>query len=125
MATVQVIEDGFRNYIIKVNGAAAEAAALLVDVSTLNPPCDTVALLEIQYDIAPASTVELLWDATSDVSMGTFSEGPGQTMCFKSFGGIPNNAGAGKTGDVLITKVGTTAYTMVLWFEKDNPAFPR
>jgi hypothetical protein len=125
MATVQVIEDSFRNYIIKVTGAAAEAAALLVDVSALNPACDAVTLLEVQYDIAPASTVELLWDATSDVSIGTFSEGPGQTMCFRAFGGIPNNSGAGKTGDVMITKVGTTGYSMILWFKKDNPAIPR
>lgn len=124
MATVQVLEDSHRNYIIKVTGAAAEAAALLVDVSTLNPPCATVRLDEIAYDIGTASTVELLWDATSDVSIGTFSDGPGQTLCFKKFGGIPNNAGAGKTGDVLITKVGTTAYFMTLWFVKQDPVIP-
>lgn len=124
MATVQVLEDSHRNYIIKVTGAAAEAAALLVDVSALAIPCTTVRLDRVYYDISPASTVELLWDATTDVSIGTFSEGPGQTLCFTDFGGIANNAGAGITGDVLITKVGTSAYFMVLWFVKQDPRIP-
>lgn len=124
MATVQVLEDNHRNYIIKVTGAAAEADALLVDVSTLSPPCLGVRLDQVMYDISPSSTVELLWDATANVSIGTFSEGPGQTLCFKKFGGIHNNAGAGITGDVLVTKVGTSAYFMVLWFAKQDPIIP-
>jgi len=38
-------------------------------------------------------------------------------MDFSSFGGIPNNAGAGKTGDVLFTTTDFTAgdmYSIVL-----------
>jgi hypothetical protein len=38
-------------------------------------------------------------------------------MDYSSFGGLPNNAGTGKTGDVLFTTVGAAAgdrYTIVI-----------
>lgn len=125
MATVQVLEDGWRNYIIKVNTSTVETGTLLVDVSTLNPPCGRVRLDKAEYDVGVGSSVELLWDATADVSIITFSEGPGQSMYFKDEGGINNNAGAGVTGDVLISKTGTSNATCVLWFVKKEPVYPR
>lgn len=120
MATVQVLDDNHKYYIIKVMAAAAEAGTLIVDVSALAVPCQRVKLMEVQYDIAAGSTCELLWDATADVSMLTLSEGPGQTLCFENIGGLINNAGAGITGDVLFTKVGTTTAVLVLKFAKKS-----
>lgn len=122
MATVQVLEDGFRNYIIKVTGTGSDSTALIVDVSALSPPCSRVRLDKITYDVGGASTssVTLLWDATADVTMLTVTPGSGQTMCFKKIGGLPNNAGTGITGDVLLTSTADTPYTLVLWFVKNG-----
>lgn len=123
--TVQVLEDGPRNYVIKVVGTAADAAALLVDVSTLSKDPTygkdpvRVRLNEVKYDIGVGTTAQLLWDATTDVSVITLSEGPGQSLCFNDTGGINNPmTAAGSTGDVLLTTTGTGAYTLVLYFIK-------
>lgn len=123
MATVQVIEEGPRNYIIHVNGAGGDTLANIVDVSALNPPCTRVRLLKLLYNFDPAGTAELFWDATTDVSIMNVFGGNDADMCFEDFGGIPNNAGVGVTGDVLLTTKATTPYSMVLHFVKSDPIF--
>lgn len=119
--TKQVIEEGPRNYILKVDGTAAEAASLLVDVSTLNPPCTRLRLLQITYSMDPAATMQLLWDATTATTLLNLSGSNDADMCFEDFGGIPNNAGTGVTGDILLTTIATTPYTLVLHFAKSDP----
>lgn len=120
----QVIEDSHRNYVIKVTGTPVDSAALLVDVSALAIPCARVTLMEVHYDIGTADTVALLWDANTDVTILTMNPGPGQSICFDKTGGIPNNAGAGVTGDVLITSTGAAPYFFQLRFKKDAPVIP-
>lgn len=121
----QVLEDGARNYVIKVTGTAPDAAVLLVDVSTLSKDptylrdCVRVRLDEVKYDIATGTTVQLLWDATTDVVLMNLSEGPGQSLCFRDAGGINNPmVAAGSTGDVMITSTGAAVYSLVLYFTK-------
>jgi hypothetical protein len=61
--------------------------------------------------------VDILWDADTNVIADTVPADVMYKMCFSDFGGIPNNSGDGKTGDVLFTTVGATAgdrYTIVL-----------
>lgn len=119
MATVQVLEQGPRNYIIKVTGTGGDAAANIVDVSTLAPPCEEVRLMSCTYDVAGVGgLVTVLWDATADVTAMTASTGSGQTMCFRKIGGLINNSATGKTGDVLLTSTASTNYTLVLHFRK-------
>lgn len=120
----QVLEDSHRNYVVKVTGTPVDSAALLVDVSALAIPCQKVTLMEVWYDVGTADTVTLLWDASTDVAIATLNPGPGQSLCFKEIGGISNNAGAGVTGDVLLTTTGAAPYFMVLHFKKDVPAIP-
>lgn len=120
--TVQVIEEGFRNYIIKVDGSGTDTAALLVNVSTLNPPCSRVRLKKITYSLDPAASLQLLWDATTDVPLLNVFGSNDADMCFEDTAGIPNNAGAGVTGNVLLTTPAaqTSAYTLYLSFIKSN-----
>jgi len=120
---IQVIEDGFRNYIIKVDGAGSDALTNIVDVSTLDPPCASVRLYKLTYSLAPAGTADLFWDATTDVSLIHLYGGNDADMCFTDFGGIPNNAGVGVTGDVLLT-TSANPYSMILHFVKSNPVNP-
>lgn len=119
-SAIQVLEDSHRNYIIKTVGTGAEAATLIVDVSALGIPCSAVKLWEVTYDVGVSTVATLLWDATADVSILTMTEGPGQSVSFADIGGLTNNSGAGKTGDVLLTVTGTGTVSLVLWFVKKN-----
>lgn len=124
MATVQVIEDGFRNCIIKVDGTGAETNALILDVSTLDPPCTRVRLKDITYNLANSgsSNMQLLWDANTPVVLFNLYGSNDADMHFSDTAGIPNNAGAGVTGDVLLNGgAASTAYSMYIHFLKSDP----
>ena len=61
--------------------------------------------------------VDILWDATTDLICETIPADVMYKMCYDHFGGLPNNAGTGKTGDVLFSTVGASAgdrYTIIL-----------
>lgn len=122
MATVQVIEDGPRNYIIKVDGTDVEALTKIVDVSELNPPCTRVRLRKIAYNLESAAAMQLLWDAATDVVLLNLHGSNDADMCFECTAGIPNNAGAGVTGDVLLSGgTAETPYTLYIEFLKSDP----
>lgn len=119
--TVQVIESGNRNHIIHVVGEADVVGATIVDVSgltasTTGEAVTAVSLYRIQYETD--ATIKLDWDATANVTF--FVAPPGtDTKSYRDIGGIVNNSGTGKTGDVLIpTPAGASNYTMTLWFRK-------
>lgn len=119
-AVVQTINDGPRNLIIKVDGAGSDTKTKIVDVSTLSPACTKLSLNKVTYSLAPTGTAELFWNATTDVSALKLFGSSDSDMDFCYFGGIPNNAGAGVTGDVLLT-TSANAFTLVLWFNKSDP----
>ena len=114
MANIQTILDGPRNVVIKITGNTTEAALTIVDVSALDPACSRIKIKRMSYDIAGFG-LELLWGATAAKNIMYLSSGPGQELCFESFGGLINDAGAGVTGDILLTVTGTPgAYTLIL-----------
>ena len=110
----QTIEDGPRRAVMKFNNLSdgtGESAVLKVDVSALSAhpdqgACTGVKIRSVQYDIFGMS-VSILWDATADVTALILS-GYGK-QDFKKLGNIKNNAGAGKTGDILFTTNGASA----------------
>jgi hypothetical protein len=120
--TTQTIFDGERMAVMKftnISDGTGETGVLKVDVSALSPnafgaACDGVTIERLHCSINGMS-VSLLWDATSDVP--AFIAAPGvYTFDFCKIQ-IPNDAGAGKTGDVLFTTIGASAgdtYTIVL-----------
>ena len=121
--TSQTVFDGEREVVMKftnISDGTGETAVLKVDVSSLSPSfsgkaCDGVTLDRIHASINGMS-VAVLWDATADVpavilapGMYTFDHGKRVRL--------PNNAGSGKTGDVLFTTIGASAgdtYSIVL-----------
>ena len=126
-AIQQIIANGPRNLVLKytIAGSDGDAAAVkLVDVSALDASIGVngLTLMSAQYGCAGFSC-ELLWDATTDISIITFPEDQAGSLDFSKFGGIKNNAAvANSTGDVMFT---TTGYTdaggsgfMYLWFKK-------
>ena len=120
----QTILDGERLFIGKftnISDGTGETAALKIDVSTLNPnsfglACNGVKLNKI-YGTTHGMEVRILWDATTDVFAWMIPQNSNYLMDLSSFGGIPNNAGTGKTGDVLFTTLDASAgdmYSIVL-----------
>ena len=126
--TTQVLEDGERLYIAKftdISDGTGESAVVKVDVTTLNRNAFNLACNGLKLNKIWAQTdgmgLNILWDATTDVIVETVPQNIMYTADYSSFGGIPNNSGAGKTGNVLFTTVAASAgdrYTVILEFIK-------
>ena len=66
-------------------------------------------------------SVDILWDATTDVLAMNIPDAQAIDLNLRDIGGIPNNAGAGITGDIMFTTVGHAAgdrYTIILGLKK-------
>ena len=126
--TSQTIIDGERNCVMKftnVSDGTGESAVAKVDVSALasnseGEACSEVRVLRVSHAIVGMS-VQLFFDATSNVLFMELAESSNGHMEFNEFGGIPNNAGSGKTGDILFTTKGHSSgdtYSIVLEMTK-------
>lgn len=125
--TTQILEDGERNVTWKVIGTGAvggESATL--DISTL-APIDTARGLAAQrlklkcLWFNAQGEVSIDWDATANVLAWMFGPGLAQDFNFHSFGGIPNNAGAGRTGNVIVsTAADNVSFAAILHFTKQR-----
>lgn len=119
----QTLFDGESQVVMKFNNVSdgtGESAVLKVDVSALTAnnvgkACSAVSIRRITAMVNGMS-VNLLWDADTDVS--TVILAPGMyTLDFDSTAILGNNAGAGKTGDILFTTVGASSgdtYSIIL-----------
>lgn len=122
--TSQTILDGERLFIGKftnISDGTGETTVVKIDVSALSAnaagnACNGVKINKI-WAQTQGMSVDILWDATTDVLCESIPENQFYLMDYSSFGGLPNNAGAGKTGDVMFTTVGAAAgdrYTITL-----------
>lgn len=117
----QTIVDGSKYVVMKftsVSDGTGESAVTKVDVSALTPAATTVTIEQIWYTVT-GMVATLLWDATTDVRILDLS-GYGE-MCFDNFGGLPNNAGTGITGDILLTTTGHSSgdsYSIIIKMRK-------
>jgi hypothetical protein len=122
--TTQTIQDGERNCIMKftnVSDGTGESAVVKVDVSALqsNPSgiaCSEVRLVRVSHAIVGMS-VQMFFNASTNVLLMELAESSNGHMDFQDFGGIPNNAGSGKDGDILFTTKGHTSgdtYSIIL-----------
>lgn len=121
----QTIVDGSRNLVVKVHidgdGSGEETNTVLIDASTYTPAFTDLKLMKIQSNFV-GFTAELIWDATTNVHGWEIPDYE-QVQEFREVGGIPNSAGPGKTGDVLITTTGLGAGDTghaLLYFKKKN-----
>lgn len=119
--TTQTIVDGARNTVIKLTNLSdgtGEAAVKKVDVSTLLGAPSAVSIRKVHYSVT-GMVATLLWDADTDVRILDLA-GDGW-FDFTDFGGLPNNAGAGVTGDILLTTTGHSSgdsYSIILELTK-------
>ena len=111
--TSQTIIDGERNCVMKftnVSDGSGESAVAKVDVSALaansaGTSCSEVRVMRISHAIVGMS-VQLFLNASTNVLLVELAESSNGHMDFKDFGGLPNNAGSGKDGDILFTTKG-------------------
>ena len=122
--TSQTIQDGARHVVMSftnVSDGSGEAAVVKVDVSALSSnsrgvACSEVRLMQVRYAVVGMS-VQMYFDATANVLLLEIAESSNGNLEFDDFGGISNNSGSGKTGDILFTTVGHTSgdtYMIVL-----------
>jgi len=123
VVATQTLIDGEENVVMaftNVSDGTGESAALKVDVSALSGAPSEVRIDKIWFSTS-GMAIRILWDATADVD--AFLLGADQTgeLDFRCFGGINNNSGAGKTGDILFSTVGHSSgdvYSVVLHMRK-------
>lgn len=120
--TTQEVHDGKRNAVIKVrivgDASGDETAKQIVDVSALDGSPSEVRLLTVTANLSNFDA-HLLWDATTDVQALNLSAGDSVTD-FRTIGGLPNDAGTGVTGDIMLgtTGLGAERGTIVLELKK-------
>ena len=111
----EIIDSDFE-YFLKATTTGTNSAASLLDVSdaegaSTNP---RVSITGVAWSVA--AQTDILWDATSNVVALSLS-GSGKIGFADGMPAIPNNAGTGITGDVLITN-GTSVGTILIKFKK-------
>ena len=122
--TSQTIQDGERKAVLKftnISDGSGEAAVKKIDVSALSAnsagaACTEVAVAKIWWQCVGMG-VELLNDADADTLIIGLSPDSNGFHDYSDFSGIPNNAGDGKTGDVMFTTIGasnTDTYTVII-----------
>ena len=128
VVTSQTIQDGQRKAVMKFTNASdgsGESAVKKVDVSALNAnnlgeACTRVSVARI-YWATRGMAVNLEFDASTNVLLtGLPADSTGDEY-YDLFGGIPNNAGSGITGDIDLTTVGHSSgdtYSIVLVLNK-------
>jgi hypothetical protein len=114
--TVTTRNNGARNLIVELDIAADNTDAVVVDVSALSISLGKLSLVEAQWALTGAPAT-LEWDQTSDALLLEMTTGNG-FMLFDN-GSRKDPAGAGTTGDVVLTNaVGLVSGTVLLKFRK-------
>lgn len=104
------IYDGARNLFIKltdVSDGTGLAAVNITNIASLVPnPGVHLKLRRIQYALFGMS-VRLQWAASTPVDLILLNPGSDDLDFRRNYaGGIPNNGGAGVTGDIILTTIG-------------------
>ncbi|MAS97495.1 MAG: hypothetical protein CMF29_00975 [Kiritimatiellaceae bacterium] len=109
----QTIQDGAKTAIFRftnVSDGTGETTVAKIDVSALSSDpmtgaaCTGCTIQKIYYSTIGMG-VKIFFDASSNVLAWQLNADWADTLDFTDFTGIPNNAGSGKTGDVLFTTV--------------------
>ena len=125
----QTIVDGSSFVALKltnISDGTGESAVVKVDVSALEVDsrtglsCTDVNIERIWWQCI-GMKVRILFDASSDVMAIELGENQSGNHDYSIFGGLVNNAGSGKTGDIKFTTVGASSgdtYTVILYLRK-------
>ena len=120
----QTLLDGERLVIQKftnISDGTGETGVNKVIVANLAPNAFGVACTGVKINKIWANThgmeVRILWDATTDLLTWMIPQNTTYAMSFEIFGGLTNNSGTGKTGNIAFTTSDASAgdmYAIVL-----------
>ena len=100
-----------------------DSSAVASLVGTTDPLDSTILSVYASVSAAVTARVELQWDASTDVLALDIPAGTNATKCnWRSIGGLPNQGGSGKTGDITLTTTGLESgdnITIVLHVRRD------
>jgi len=125
----QTIVDGPSYVAIKltnISDGTGESAVTKIDVSALEADsrtglsCTDVNIERIWWQCI-GMKVRILFDADTDVMAIELGENQSGDHDYSIFGGLVNNAGTGKTGDIKFTTVGASSgdtYTVIMYLRK-------
>ena len=127
--TSQTIQDTDRVAILKFTNESdgtGESAVTKVDVSALETgpygkTCTGVTIERIWWQCI-GMKVQILFDASTDQFCIELGENQSGNHDYSLFGGLSNNAGSGKTGDINFTTVGHSSadtYTIIMYMRKN------
>jgi hypothetical protein len=130
--TSQTLMDGERMAIMKftnISDGTGETAVTKVNVSALNPnswgkACNGVTVTKIT-SVCHGLEVRMYWDAATDVPFFLSTINTNYENDFSKFGGIANNAGTGKNGNIVFSTSDQSngdTYTVVLEMVKSYAA---
>ena len=125
----QTLQDGAKMLVQKftnISDGTGESAVVKVDVSGLaknssGQACTGVVIEKIWWQCI-GMKVQIFWNATTNVFCIELGENQSGNHDYTVFGGLPNNAGSGKDGDVLFTTIGHTSadtYTIIMSMRKE------
>ena len=122
--TSQTLMDGERLAIMKftnISDGTGETAVTKVNVANLAPSASGKACTGVTVNkitsVCHGLEVRMYWDATTDVPFFLSTINTNYMNDFSSFGGITNNSGAGKNGNIVFSTADATlgdTYTVVL-----------
>tara|TARA_E500000318_G_scaffold33108_1_gene32702 strand:+ start:940 stop:1344 length:405 start_codon:yes stop_codon:yes gene_type:complete len=127
--TSQILVDGPIHVAMKftnVSDGTGESAVTKVDVSALETgpdsrTCTGVTIERIWWQCI-GMKVQILFDASTDQFCIELGENQSGNHDYSLFGGLSNNAGSGKTGDINFTTVGHASadtYTIIMYMRKN------
>lgn len=106
--TLEYVDTVVTDYLIYDSSAIATSAG---GTDTLKS-----TIIDVTYSISVANAlaaalpqVKLEFDATTDVLALALPANHSNKLCFEDIGGLVNNAGTGKTGDILLTATNMAA----------------
>lgn len=124
VTSTQIILDGPRNVVVKATGVLDTSDVtnlVIVNAAALLPVPPKLKIMKINYSVSDGMNVQLNWDAITDVPILTLS---GQDhIKFDKFGGLVNNSGAGRTGNILLSTIGWSgvkSYSLTLELRKQG-----
>ena len=127
--TTQLLIDEERNVVVNIQGfldTSDLAATTVLNPATLSariPAATQLNIRKIEFAVEDLLVVSILFDATADV-VAFQCVGRGEVN-FCDVGGLNNNAGAGKTGQIQISTQGWSvggllSFNIVLYCNKQS-----
>ena len=113
-----ILSDKDFETVVKVTTTGTNSAASIVDASALEGAASNPRLAIVACQWTTGSQTNILFDATSNVVALSLNGNGSYNVGSQQMPSIPNNAGSGVTGDILLTNGSASVGTIWLKLRK-------